>query len=58
MNNEELKELKNNFRNNHAARMVNLKKASESLEKTQAQKSKNTKNTETLRKLNDLLASL
>ena len=56
--NKKLKELKNNFKVSHAARMVNLGKAIESLEKAQASEPKETKNTKTLSKLNDLLASL
>ena len=55
---KKLKELKNNFEVNHASRMEELEKAVESLEKTQAQKPEETKNTRTLGKLNDLLASL
>ena len=55
---KELKEIKNSFKVNHAARMVNLEKAIESLEKTQKSKPKETKNTKALSRLNDLLASL
>ena len=55
---KELEKIKNNFKVNHAARMANLNKAMESLEKTQAQKPEETKNTKALSRLNDLLASL
>ena len=55
---KELNEIKDKIKNNHAARMVNLEKAIESLEKTQKSKPKETKNTKTLAQLNDLLASL
>ena len=55
---KKLKEIKNNLKVNHAARMVNLEKAIESLEKTQKSKPKETKNSEKFSKLNDLLASL
>ena len=55
---KELKEIKNEFKVNHAARMVNLNKAIESSRETQASEPKETKNTKTLSKLNDLLASL
>lgn len=53
-----LNEIKNKFTINHAARMEELNKAMSSLEKTQAQKPEETQNTKTLRRLNDLLASL
>lgn len=53
---EEIMEIKNKFKVNHAARMVNLKRAIKSPEKPES--SRETKNTKTLRKLNDLLASL
>ena len=56
--NKKLNEIKNNFKVNHAARMVNLNSGIESLEKTQKSKPSETKNTKTLSKLNDLLASL
>lgn len=56
--NKKLNEIKNEFKVNHAARMVNLERAIESLEKTQKPEPKETKNTKRLRKLNDLLASL
>ena len=55
---KELKEIKNNFTLNHAARMVNLSKAVESLEKTQASEPKETKNTKKFKAMADLLASL
>ena len=55
---KKLKELKNNFKLNHAARMVNLEKAIESLEKTQASEPKETKNSEKFKAMADLLASL
>lgn len=57
----ELKEIKNKFKDSHAARMAVLNAAIESLEKTQKPESpepKETKNGKTLSKLNDLLASL
>lgn len=55
---KELNEIKNKFKDNHAARMAVLNKVIESFEKTQAQKSEETKNTKTINRLNDLLASL
>lgn len=56
--NKKLNEIKNNLKVNHAARMEELNKAIESSRETQASEPKETKNTKTLRKLNDLLASL
>lgn len=56
--NKKLNEIKNEFKDNHAARMAELNSLVESLEKTQAQKPEETKNTKKLEKLNDLLASL
>lgn len=55
---KELKNIKDSFKVNHASRMEELEKAIEELEKTQAQKPEETKNTKTIAKLNDLLASL
>lgn len=55
---KELKEIKDKFKVNHASRMANLNKVIKSLEKTQAQKPEETKNTKALSRLNDLLASL
>ena len=59
---KELKNIKNNFEVNHATRMEELNeelnKAIESSRKTQKSKPSETKNTKTLSKLNDLLASL
>lgn len=56
--NKKLNEIKNNLKVNHAARMVNLEKAIESLEKTQKSKPKETKNSEKFKAMADLLASL
>jgi len=56
--NKKLNEVKNNFKVNHAARMVNLEKAIESSRETQAQKPEETKNTKKIVELNDLLSSL
>ena len=56
---KELNEIKDKIKNNHAARMVNLEKAIESLEKTQKSESSGTKkNQSRLKACNDLLASL
>ena len=56
---KELKEIKNNFKVNHAARMVNLERAINSLKKTQNSESSGTKkNQSRLKACNDLLASL
>ena len=55
---KELKEIKADFKVNHAARMVNLNKNIERLKQSQKAKPSETKNTETLSGLKELLASL
>lgn len=55
---KKIKEIRANFKVNHAARMVNLNKAINSLKQSQKAKPSETKNTETLGVLKELLASL
>lgn len=55
---KELKNIKNEFKDNHAARMEELNKAIESLKKTQKAKPSETKNSSEFKAMADLLASL
>lgn len=56
--NKKLNEIKDNFKVSHAARMEELNNAIESLEKTQKAKPSETKNSQKIKAMADLLASL
>ena len=56
--NKKLNEIKNEFKDTHASRMGELNKAIERLKKTQKSESSETKNSQKIKAMADLLASL